>query len=141
MQSEGLADWEQIALAVRLRDEAGLDIPIHGNGDVMSVEDGLSKVMETGADGIMVGRGIFHNPWFFHPDRVAVHARERIDQLLFHTRLFEQTWQGRKNFNILKRFYKIYLNGFPGAAHIRADVMETKSYDEVYRYFEQLAID
>ena len=60
---------------------------------------------------------------------------ERIEKLQQHTRLFEQTWGGVKNFNILKRFYKIYLNSFPGAAKMRADLMEVKNYEEVYRYF------
>jgi tRNA-dihydrouridine synthase len=135
MQSDGQADWNQIALAVKLRNEMGYDMPIHGNGDVLSWEDGIGRIAETGADGIMVGRGIFQNPWFFAPEKTSVSMAERIEKLLFHTRLFETTWSGKKNFNILKRFYKIYLHGFPGAAKMRAEIMETKNYDEVYRYF------
>lgn len=61
---------------------------------------------------------------------------ERIEKLLYHTKLFEQTWKGKKNFNILKRFYKIYLNSFPGASQMRAEIMETTDYDHVYRYFD-----
>jgi nifR3 family TIM-barrel protein len=137
MQSEGVADWDQIALAVRLRNEMSSAIPIHGNGDVVSMHDGFRRIEETGADGVMVGRGIFHNPWFFNPERSMVSAGERIEKLLFHTRLFENTWQGKKNFNILKRFYKIYLNGFPGAAQLRAEIMEAKSYDDVYAMFDK----
>lgn len=85
----------------------------------------------------MIGRGIFQNPWFFNPEKSEITMDERIDKLLEHTRLFEKTWNGIKNFNILKRFYKIYLNSFAGAAKMRADLMETKSYEEVYRYFSQ----
>lgn len=136
MQSEGLASWEEIARAVALRNQLGVDIPVHGNGDVLSMDQGYQLAETTGVDGIMVGRGIFHNPWFFDPEKTDVLKTERIRQLLFHTRLFEQTWKGAKNFSILKRFYKIYLNSFPGAAQMRADIMDAKSYDEVYRYFE-----
>lgn len=136
MQSEGEADWAQMALAVRLRNDMGLKTPIHGNGDILSMAQGLEKVTETGVDGIMVGRGIFHNPWFFSPEKTMATMEERIEKLLFHTRLFESTWQGKKNFNILKRFYKIYLNSFPGAAHMRAEIMETNNYEEVYAYFQ-----
>ena len=135
MQSEGEADWTQMALAVKLKDQINPGIAIHGNGDVLSLEQGRQLSAETGVDGIMVGRGIFHNPWIFSPGRTDVSRQERIEQLLAHTRLFEQTWSGRKNFNILKRFYKIYLNSFPGAAHMRAEIMETRSYAEVYEYF------
>ncbi len=136
MQSEGIADWNQMALAIKLRNSMGLSTPIHGNGDILSVGHGVQKALETGVDGIMVGRGIFHNPWFFSPERTEVPMNERIEKLLFHTRIFEQTWQGKKNFNILKRFYKIYLNSFPGASQMRADIMETKDYGEVYSYFD-----
>jgi tRNA-dihydrouridine synthase len=137
MQSEGEADWSQMALAVKHRNKMGSAIPIHGNGDILSMQQGYQKTTETGVDGIMIGRGIFHNPWFFNPERPEITMHERIEKLLFHTRLFEQTWRGRKNFNILKRFYKIYLNSFPGAAQMRAEIMETKDYVEVYRYFSR----
>lgn len=137
MQSEGEADWNQMSIAVNLRNLMGLNIPIHGNGDILSMEYGVQKSNETGVDGIMIGRGIFQNPWLFNPEKTEVTMQERIEKLLFHTRLFEQTWHGKKNFNILKRFYKIYLNSFPGAAQMRAEIMEAKDYQEVYRYFDR----
>ena len=137
MQSEGDASWEEIRKAVQVRNELKPDIPFHGNGDVFSYERGLQRVKESGVDGIMIGRGIFHNPWFFNPGKTEITKEERIEKLIQHTRLFEQTWGGIKNFNILKRFYKIYLNSFPGAAKLRADLMEVKDYKEVYNYFSK----
>ena len=136
MQSEGDASWEEIAKAVQLKNKIKPNIPLHGNGDVFSYEQGLQRITETGVDGVMVGRGIFQNPWFFNPEKNENSEEERIKQLIQHTKLFEQTWSGRKNFNILKRFYKIYLNSFPGAAKMRADLMEVKNYEEVYSYFK-----
>ena len=65
-QSEAAADWREISKAVELRNKSGKEIPIIGNGDVSSVEDAIEKCNQTGADGVMVGRGIFHNPWFFN---------------------------------------------------------------------------
>jgi nifR3 family TIM-barrel protein len=137
MQSEGDADWTEIAKAVQVKNLIKPEIPLHGNGDVFSYADGLKKIEETSVDGVMIGRGIFQNPWFFNPDKTEITKIERIEKLLEHTRLFEKTWSGVKNFNILKRFYKIYLNSFPGAAKLRADLMEVKDYKEVYRYFNQ----
>lgn len=135
MQSEGDASWEEIGKAVQLKNQINAAIPLHGNGDVFSYEEGLQRIEETGTDGVMVGRGIFQNPWFFNPEKTEITKEERIEKLLEHTRLFEHTWSPGKNFNILKRFYKIYLNSFEGAAKLRADLMEVKSYEEVYRYF------
>ena len=136
MQSEGNADWNEIAKAVSLKNQLDPSIPLHGNGDVFSYADGLKKIEETGVNGVMIGRGIFQNPWFFNPEKTDLSKEERIEKLLQHTRLFEQTWGGKKNFNILKRFYKIYLNSFDGAAKMRADLMEVKNFEEVYSYFK-----
>ena len=136
MKSEGNADWNEIAKAVSLKNQLDPSIPLHGNGDVFSYADGLKKIEETGVNGVMIGRGIFQNPWFFNPEKTDLSKEERIEKLLQHTRLFEQTWGGKKNFNILKRFYKIYLNSFDGAAKMRADLMEVKNFEEVYSYFK-----
>ena len=137
MQSEGDASWEEIAKAVEVRDQINPAIPLHGNGDVFSYEKGLQRIKETGVEGVMIGRGIFQNPWFFMPEKTEISKEERIQRLLEHTQLFEKTWSPDKNFNILKRFYKIYLNSFEGAAKMRADLMNTKDYNEVYSYFAQ----
>ncbi|QGY42638.1 tRNA-dihydrouridine synthase [Maribellus comscasis] len=134
-QSEGNANWEEIAKAVQLKNEINPEIPLHGNGDVFSYKQGLQHMKETGVNGVMVGRGIFQNPWFFNPEKTEISKEERIQKLIEHTKLFEKTWSPEKNFNILKRFYKIYLNSFEGAAKLRADLMNVKNYDEVYSYF------
>ena len=70
--------------------------------------------------------------------KIEISKQERIQKLVEHTQLFEKTWSPDKNFNILKRFYKIYINGFEGAAKLRADLMEMKDYNEVYSYFKSI---
>ena len=65
-QSEEFADWNEVKKAVKLRDEMKSETLIHGNGDVFTLEDGYSKAKEFGVDGIMIGRGIFQDPWFFN---------------------------------------------------------------------------
>ena len=136
MQSDGEASWDEIARAVNVRNQAGTGTTIHGNGDVQSLDQARKRISESGVDGVMIGRGIFYDPWIFE-DKTNCHtAEERIRTLLLHTRLFEKVWDSNKNFNILKRFYKIYINNFPGAAEMRASLMELKGYDDVYRFFE-----
>lgn len=132
-QSDGLADWSEIANGACVCDQINPDTLFLGNGDVMSVVQGEELCRKYGLDGIMVGRGIFHNPWFFNPGKTTFSKTEKLEQLLLHTKIFEQNWGGKRNLNILKRFYKIYTNDFPGAAKLRADLMETKTFDEVYQ--------
>jgi nifR3 family TIM-barrel protein len=130
-QSEVDADWREIAKAVEVRNRSGKNIPLLGNGDVMSVEDALQKCADTGADGVMVGRGIFHNPWIFNRPQPEISTKDKLDLLWRHVELFTQTWEGHRNFAILKRFFKIYTNNFKGAARLRAALMETNSAGEV----------
>jgi len=132
-QSDGLADWEEIAKGALVRAKISPETKFLGNGDVMSIAQGEELYLKYRLDGIMVGRGIFHNPWFFNPLQLAPSKAEKLQQLLLHTQLFERNWGSKKNLNILNRFYKIYTNDFQGAAKLRADLMKAKSYNEVYQ--------
>jgi nifR3 family TIM-barrel protein len=134
--SEVDADWREIARAVEVRNASGKNIPLLGNGDVMSVEDALQKCANTGADGVMVGRGIFHNPWFFNRPQPENTTPDKLDLLWRHVELFTKTWEGQRNFAILKRFFKIYTNNFKGAARLRAALMETNSAAEVRKVLD-----
>lgn len=130
MMSDFPAVWEEIGKAVELRNRLGSDTLIIGNGDVKSYREGLDKCSTYGVEGIMVGRGIFWDPWFFAADNEP-HPSEKIRLLWKHARLFVETWGREKNFAILKRFFKIYTSNFHGAAEIRARLMETNSLDNV----------
>lgn len=63
------ARWERVKRAVEIRNELGSKTLIFGNGDVLDIEDAKKKARETGADGVMLGRAIFGNPWLFHPTK------------------------------------------------------------------------
>ena len=132
-QSDGLADWEEIAKGARIRDLIHPATRFLGNGDVLSVAHGKELVEKYGIDGVMIGRGIFHNPWFFNPDFSTPSKADKMAQLLLHTQIFEQNWGAHKNLNVLKRFYKIYTSEFPDAAKIRAELMEATTFEDVYR--------
>jgi len=132
-QSEGLADWQEIGRGAEIRNGISPETVFIGNGDVMNVQQGKDLCLQYGLDGVMVGRGIFHNPWFFDPNRLEPSKTEKLEQLIRHTQLFEQAWGNHKNLNILKRFYKIYTNDFSGAAKVRAQLMEAKTFEDVYR--------
>jgi nifR3 family TIM-barrel protein len=132
-QSDGENNWEEINKARELRDQVAPQTPIAGNGDVKSLSEAHLIATKYKLDGIMIGRGIFHNPFVFtqskHIDQLS--ARERVDLLLKHARLFVATWGEKRNFQVLKRFFKIYVNNFEGAVELRAKLMETNSLGEV----------
>ncbi|MCK9640885.1 MAG: tRNA-dihydrouridine synthase [Prolixibacteraceae bacterium] len=131
-QSDGLASWEEIGKGVAIRNRLSPETIFLGNGDVNSVAQGVELTEKYGLDGIMVGRGIFHNPWIFQPNHPIPQKEEKLSRLLFHTQLFEKIWGSGKSINILKRFYKIYTNDFTDAAKLRVHLMDARSYEEIY---------
>lgn len=144
------ARWERVKRAVEIRDEVQKDLKVKtliaGNGDVVSREDALNKIIESGADGAMVGRALFGNPWFFatgkrsglknskRPDLEEVEdhvsVKEKLNALVEHTKLFEELCE-YKNFSVMKKHYKAYCHGFDGAKELRIKLMETESGEEV----------
>ncbi len=129
--SDGLADWDEIGKAVTIRNQLNKTIPIFGNGDVLSVSDGIDKCNKYNLSGIMVGRGIFHDPWMFGKTKESVTLSERLNVLLQHTNNYHHIFENRKNFAQLKRFFKIYINSFDGASQLRDALMHTNSHTEV----------
>ncbi len=103
---------------------------IIGNGDVMNMEDVRNKAEKYNLDGIMAGRGIFQNPWFFS-DKEVTDPKQRINLLLKHLDNFEKLWPEGKNFDVMKRFFKIYINNYPGAKDLRTKLMSCKNKDQV----------
>lgn len=127
------ARWEYVARAVALRDRYSPHTRLIGNGDVKDIDDGREKAGATGADGVMIGRGVFGNPWRFNRSISIenIPLAERLHVMIEHTRLFEETLGEIKNFSIMKKHYKAYVNGFDGAKELRMRLMETSSADEV----------
>lgn len=138
MQSEGLASWEEIGKAVQLRNAKGSQTLILGNGDVKSIAEANEKVNIFDVDGVMIGTGIFKNPWLFSKDAIPPDQNAKINLMLRHLFLFDQTWKGEKSFNLMKRFFKIYLNGFNGAAEWRDKLMHAKDYPDVLVIIQEL---
>ncbi|MEI7819020.1 MAG: tRNA-dihydrouridine synthase [bacterium] len=131
-QSKVPAHWELMKQIVELRDAIAPQTVIIANGDIVSRDEGIQKAQETGVDGIMIGRGVFHNPWIFDLESREHSIEERKAVLLRHLELFEQTWvHAEKKFEPLKKFFKIYIQGFEGAAELRAQLMACKSIEQV----------
>lgn len=129
------ADWNAIARGVQLAKEFGSDKArtlILGNGDVATLADAHEHASRYGVDGVMIGRGIFGNPWCFTGrDITTITVEERLAVMIEHTLLFDSLFRVKKHFDVMKKHYKAYVSGFDGAKELRIALMETKSADEV----------
>lgn len=132
------AHWELAKKVVAIRNEIAPNTIIIGNGDVENVTEARLKIKESGLDGVMIGRGVFHNPYAFS-EKIDFHnlkKSEKIQLLIKHLNLFENTWRDDKTFPPLKRYFKIYINGFDGASELREKLMETNSIDEARKVID-----
>ena len=123
------AHWEMMKRIVEIRDEMKSKTLILGNGDVLDLEDVKEKAKESGCDGIMLGRAIFGNPWLFSGKAPTI--KEKLEVTIEHTKLFQEMLGEHKNFALMKKHYKAYVNGFDGAKELRMKLMETNNAEEV----------
>ncbi len=146
----GDANWEMIAKAVACAE--GSSTLILGNGDIKSMPEALSRVQETGVDGILIGRAAVGNPWVFHKKelmrgllkssegisevqlaRIAnknISAHERFFVALQHARLYE-AMHGGQFFNGMRKHLGSYCRDFSGARILRSNLVRSSSVPEV----------
>lgn len=185
------AKWDTVTRAVKIRNEISPETLIIGNGDVKDLNHARELAEQTGADGIMLGRAIFGNPWLFanlaqvkldcqierpvpispvlkrqdknnlqNIENITSQSRnsaersecdaenksreigtglyiptieEKLNVLVEHTKLFDEILGGVKNFSVMKKHFKSYVNGFDGAQELRQKLMETENHKEVDR--------
>lgn len=129
------ADWDAILPIVKLRDKISPQTKIVLNGDIVDREHGQELADKYGVDGIMIGRGVFRNPFVFGSNSEEIWSKmdknERVELLKKHIELHRITYkEGERKFAPLKKFAKIYISDFPGASDLRAEIMETTSVEE-----------
>ena len=126
--SKGDAHWEMISEVKKLRDEIAPQTLLTINGDIPDRATGLKLVEEYGVDGIMIGRGVFHNPYAFEKEPREHSSKELLELFRLHLDLFDQyTVDEPRSFKPLRRFFKIYVRGIRGASDLRVQLMETET--------------
>jgi nifR3 family TIM-barrel protein len=134
------AGWELMKKAVEIRNKINPNVLLIGNGDVQDIEQGRQLASETGCEGIMIGRGMFGNPWIFQGVRKSFSEsgltksehglNEKLEALIELAHGFEKI-SPPKNFAILKKHIKAFVTGFSGAADLRARLMSAESAAEI----------
>ena len=125
------ARWEHVREVVELRNALGVKTLIIGNGDVKNIAEAKARVQETGCDGVMLGRAIFGNPWLFDQSRAEIPLEEKLRVMVEHTKLYEELLGGIKSFAVMKKHYKAYVHGFPGATELRERLMACENAGQV----------
>jgi nifR3 family TIM-barrel protein len=130
--------WDEIEKVVKIRDELGLTTKIIGNGDVESLDQARAMADVHGVDGIMIGRGVFKNPWVFAKEDRSMEKEDRIALLRKHLNLYETIFGEMKPYEPMKRFFKIYIQQFPGAVELRDRLMHTRNRAEAEGVLNEL---
>ncbi len=129
------ARWEHVKEVVDIRNKMGVETLIIGNGEAKDLADARIKAAESGADGVMLGRAIFGNPWLFSElhskdgKPVVPTLEEKLRVLVDHSKLYEKLLGDIKSFAIMKKHFKAYVNGFDNAKELRIKLMEADSAD------------
>ena len=128
------AHWEYIKKIKEIIKKSGKEILLIGNGDVVDIEDARKKYEEFGCDGVMIGRGVFGDPFFFNEQKIRNNGiYEKLKILIEHAQIFDKELlkPKHKNFSVMKKHFKAYVNDFAGAKELRAKLMETNNAQEV----------
>ena len=133
------AHWDEIGRVREMRDSLSVDgqilnTLIVGNGDVRDRQHGLELAEKYRLDGIMLGRGIFADPFAFAAGSPweSIARQQRLELYKKHVELFAATWQqGERPIHTLNKFCKIYVSDFDGAKELREELMQANSTDEL----------
>lgn len=130
------AHWDLSPEVVKLRDKISPMTKIIGNGDVLTREQGEELAKTYKLDGIMIGRGVFQDPYVFAKQTPwpEIDREERIDLYRRHVQLFADTWkEGERNIKTLNKFCKVYISDFDGAKELREELMNCNTTDELLK--------
>ena len=140
--SEVPAHWELIPEIKALRDEIAPNTLLTINGDILDRQMGLELAEKYGVDGVMIGRGIFKNPFAFEKEPKEHSTEEYLNLLRLQLDLQDQyAEQLPRSMSGLHRFFKIYVKGFRGAGELRNQLMNTKSTDEVRALLDNFKVN
>jgi nifR3 family TIM-barrel protein len=136
----GTADWGHIAEVKR-----AVGIPVIGSGDAKEAPDALRRLRESGADGVMIGRGAMANPWLFMQIAQLRRGEEpyqptpadKRDLLLRYLEMCQFEMPERLALNKLKQLIGQFTVGLPGSAALREAVHRSLEPDQAREHIER----
>lgn len=143
---DGKANWNAISELVEHL--SGTEVPVLGNGDIWSGEDGLKMMQETGCAGVVIGRGCLGRPWLFADLANVFSGRTeasnptlfQVRDLMFrHAQLLVQYFENEdRAMRDLRKHMAWYLKGFQVNRNLRAQFGMVSSLSELSQLLSQL---
>lgn len=141
------AHWDILPQILSLRDKLSHETKIIANGDIFSKQILAEKLEIEGLDGVMVGRGIFHDLYIFNNsvDWSQISKSQKLSLMKRHIQLYKQFYMnggagenGQRRLPTLFKFAKVYISGFDGAVELRTKMMQARTleeFEETSNYF------
>ncbi len=132
MGFSGHSFWERIAHVKNT-----VSIPVIGNGDILCAEDAKQMFQQTGCDSVMIGRGVYGNPWIFEQIKCVlkdkpvrqINITERTEMAKKHLEKFKDQFGEKRASKEMKKHLSWYIKGLPEASSIRNQICRAESYD------------
>ena len=124
--------WNMIERAAQL--SRGSGTLIVGNGDILSVEEGIEKAKKYKLDGVMLGRAIYGNPWLFKKIKKnsrSTSVKKRLEVMVEHAYLFKKIFGEKKNFLGMRKHFNAYASGFDGAKELRIKLNQASDPNQI----------
>ena len=145
MLYSGVADWDMIT---KVKDQ--LSIPVVANGDITGGETAMKCLRRTGADGIMIGRSVFGDPWVFEEVAYALRGEEYpgrpnlADRIAVAVRQFQLSEQdhGEKIACLeARKHFAWYLRGVSHSSYYKKEITSLTTMDDIYRVAKDVVRD
>ena len=141
----GVADWDMIH---KVKEQ--LSIPVIANGDITDGDAARRCMKRTGADGLMIGRSVFGDPWIFQEVQASLAGQEypgrpvlkdRIEVAVEQFRLAEQDHGEHIACLEARKHFAWYLRGVSHSSFYKKEITSLKTMEDIYRVAKDVVRD